>query len=96
MVNTDMREYSFFTFGSFDAYGQQQISEEAQGTVKIAVYTSSQTAADNIKYRDCNYIGLTHDKNINNSYVIQYGDTRLKVLYVNSMGRFTQVFLKEI
>ena len=37
-------------------------------------------------------VGLP-DKAVNESYVIQYGNTKLKVKYVNPIGRYTQVFL---
>jgi hypothetical protein len=98
MINVDMRLYDYFTIGEPNAYGQAQLpSEDAtpEGKVKIAIYTSSQSIQDNINYQDCSYIGLTtaplSDKNI-----IQYGNERLKVLYVNPRGRFKQVFLQRI
>lgn len=95
MINADMRSYNYFTFGDRDSYGQPQLSQEAQGTVKMAINISSQSVQDNINYKDCSYIGLTHSL-LDDSYVIQYGDKKLKVLYVNPKGRFTQVFLAEI
>ena len=96
MINADIKEYFYSTIGEVDLYGQPQTSTEPKGTIKIAIYTSSQSITDNIKYKDCSYIGLTHDKTINDSFVIHYGEAKLKVLYVNSMGRYTQAFLKEI
>lgn len=98
MINVDMRLYDYFTLGEPNAYGQPELpSEDAtpEGKIKMAIYTSSQSIQDNINYQDCSYIGLTHfsltDKNI-----IQYGNERLKVLYVNPRGRFKQVFLQRI
>jgi hypothetical protein len=35
------------------------------------------------------------DKSVNDKMVIQYGDEKLKVLYVNSAGRYIQAFLKK-
>lgn len=95
MINADMRLYNYFTLGEPDSYGQPQLSQEVQGTVKMAINISSQSVQDNINYKDCAYIGLTHSL-LDDSYVIQYGDKKLKVLYVNPKGRFTQVFLAEI
>lgn len=95
MINADMRSYSYFTFGELDSYGQPQLSQEAKGTIKIAINISSQSVQDNINYKDCSYIGLTHSL-LDDSYVIQYGDKKLKVLYVNPKGRLKQVFLTEI
>lgn len=95
MINTDMRYYNYFTYGEDDEYGQPQLSEEVKGSIKIAINTTSQSVQDNINYKDATYIGLTHAA-IDDTYVIQYGDEKLKVLYVNPKGRFKQVFLKEI
>lgn len=95
MINADMRLYNYFTFGELDSYGQPQLSQEVKGSIRMAINISSQSVQDNINYKDCGYIGLTHSL-LDDSYVIQYGDKKLKVLYVNPKGRLTQVFLKEI
>ena len=94
MINTDMRTYDYFTLGDKNSYGQPAVSTEVKGTIKIAIYTSSQSIQDNINYKDCSYIGLTTDKSINDKMVIQYGQEKLKVQYVHPKGRFIQVFLK--
>lgn len=95
MINADMRSYEYFTFGESNAYGQPQLSQTAQGTIKIAIYISSQSVQDNINYENCNFVGITTAP-IDDSYVIQYGTKKLKVLYVNAGGRYTQVYLQEI
>lgn len=94
MINTEMKEYNFSTFGEKDEYGQPQLSE-VKGTIRIAIYTSSQSIQDNIRYKDATYIGLTHAK-VDDTYVIDYENERLKVLYVNNQGRMKQVFLKNL
>ena len=96
MITTDMRTYNYFTLGDKNGYGQPTVSEEPQGTIKMAIYISSQSTQDNINYQNCNYVGLTMDKSVNEKMVIEYGDEKLKVLYVNSAGRFTQVFLQRV
>ena len=94
MINTNFRSYPYFTIGGSDSYGQPQLSAK-QGYVKMAVYLNSQSTQDNIKYSDTAYIGLTYDNTINDTYVIQYGNEKLKVLYVNSFGRYKQVYMGE-
>ena len=42
MINTDMREYPFYTYGDLNGYGQPSLSKEAQGVVKMAIYTRTQ------------------------------------------------------
>lgn len=98
MIITDMRLYNYFTLGGTDAYGQPQMPKATDtpvGQIKIAINTSSQSIQDNINYKDCSYIGLTQAK-VNDTYVIQYKDELLKVLYVNDKGRLNQVFLQKI
>ena len=87
-----MRSYDYYTYGAKDAYGQQRLSAEAQGKIKISIFTTTQGTQDNINYKDASYIGLTHAA-IDDSYVIQYGTEKLKVLYIQPKGKFKQVFL---
>lgn len=96
MINAQMRNYEYYTYGEKDAYGQPQLSTEPKGTIKIAINISSLNTQDNILYKNCAYIGLTTDAEVNDTYVIKYGSERLKVLYVNPMGRFKQVFLQRM
>lgn len=103
MINTQMREYNYFLYSSEpNAYGQLTLIKDAdgepviQGTIKIAINNTSTAIQENISYKDATYIGLTLNKNINDTYVIQYGDEHLKVLYVNPQGRYRQVFMNSI
>lgn len=92
MITTDMRTYSYFTFGEDNGYGQPTLSKEPQGTIKMAINMSSQMVQDNINFQDCNYVGLTMAP-IDDTYVIQYGNERLKVQYINPRGRYKMVYL---
>lgn len=96
MITTNMRLYDFYTFGEDNSYGVPTLSTEPKGQIKMAINISSQSTQDNILYKDCSYVGLTHDANVNDAYVIKYGEEQLKVLYVNPIGRYKQVFLKEM
>lgn len=93
MINTTMRDYDFFLYGAKDDYGQDTLTEEVKGTVRMSINLTSQSVADNILYKDCSYIGLTHNKSIDDTYVIKYGNEKLKVQYVNPKGRYNQVYL---
>jgi len=94
LINTEMKKYDYSTFGDKDEYGQKQLSE-VKGQIKMAIYTTSQGIQDNIRYKDATYVGLTHAK-VDDTYVINYGNERLKVLYVNTQGRYKQVFMKNL
>lgn len=95
MINAQMRNYDYFTLGIDDTYGQPQLSNEVQGQVKMAINITSQSIQDNINYQEATYFGLTHTL-LDDTYVIQYGDKKLKVLYINPVGRYIQVFMSEL
>lgn len=101
MINANIRAYSYYLYGNKDSYGQQQLitndsgEPQAQGFIEIAINVTSQSIQDNINYSGATYLGLTLEP-INDNYVIQYNDKKLKVLYVNAQGRLTQVFMSEL
>lgn len=95
MINTNMRTYSYFTLG-LNEYGQEVVSNSASGSVKMAIYATGQSVQDNVLYHNAQYMGLTHDKHVSDSWVIDYEGTKLKVLYVSSQGRFKQVFMAKV
>ena len=95
MINTEMREYNYYIYDSVSAYGQAQLSEDTKGSVKMTINLISQSIQNSMKYKDASYLGLTNSA-IDDTYVIQYGDVKLKVLYVNPKGRYKQVYMAEI
>lgn len=95
MINADMRIYDFYTYGENNAYGQAQLSDEVQGSVKMAINVTSQSVQDNVLYHGAEFVGLTHAE-LNDRCVIQYGEIKLKVLYVNHRGRLKQVFMSRM
>lgn len=92
MINTQMRKYDYYTIGDKDRYGQPVAATEVQGQVKMSINLTSESINENSLYTGAQYVGLTHEA-IDSKYIIQYGDEKLKVLYVNSFGRFNQVFM---
>ena len=92
MINTDMRDYGFYLYEGDNGYGQPTLSAEVKGTIKMAINVISQAIQDNVIYSNAQYIGLTH-ADINDKYVIQFGDVKLKVLYINPKGRYKQVYM---
>lgn len=103
MINAQMRSYDFYLYNEEeDIYGQKTLIKDdngepaIQGTIKIAINHTDSTIQQNIRYKDATYFGLTNDKAISDRYVIQYGDERLKVLYVVREGRYLQVFMNNL
>lgn len=95
MINSQMKTYNFFTIGERNAYGQETLSAKPVGTIKMAIFLSSQSIQDNVNYKNAQYVALTHAE-VKDTYVIEDEIRgRLKVLYVNPQGRYTQVFLTD-
>ena len=62
----------------------------------MAINILSQSVQDNVLYSGAQYIGLTYDKSITDKMVILYGTEKLKVQYVNLLGRMNQVFMARV
>lgn len=96
MINTQMRNYNYTKISTVnDAYGQPQTIEKA-GSVKMAINFVNETINENALYSGAQYTGLTLNKNVDATYIIQYGDEKLKVLYVNPKGKYRQVFMARV
>jgi hypothetical protein len=97
MINADMRNYNYYLYREND-YGQSIVPTGAEpaGTVKMAIYTTSQSTQDNILYKNASYVAITHNTEVNDTYQIDYNGERLKVLYVSPQGRFRRVFLEKV
>lgn len=95
MINTLMRDYKYSILSGLDEYGQA-VEAEASGTIKMSIALTSQSLNENALYSGAQYTGLTLNKEINAKYIIHYGDERLKVLYTNAQGRYTQVFMARV
>ena len=98
MINANFRQYNYFTLGTKDEYGQDTLpAKDATpvGKVTMSINLTSQSVQDNINYKGAQYMGLTHAK-VDDTYVIEYGEERLKVIYVNTSGRLNQVFMEKM
>ena len=93
MINATMRAYEYYTLNGNNAYGQATLSSSPVGSIKMAIFVSSQSVQDNVNYKNAQYVALTKDT-VNDTYIIKDNEKGLlKVLYVNTQGRYTQVFL---
>jgi hypothetical protein len=94
MINTTMKNYNYFLYGQEDEYGQLTLSEEATGSIKMSINILSQSTQDNILYKGCSYLGLTMDKSIDDTYIIICNNEKLKVKYINPVGRYKQIYME--
>ena len=99
MINASMREYDYFLISAeTNGYGQHTLIKNengdpvVQGTIKMAISIASQSVNENITYQGANYVGITHDKNMNDHYIISYKGKLLKVQYITD-SRFRIAYL---
>lgn len=92
-INSQMRNYKYYLLGRNDEYGQPIPYEEEGNMIKMAINFASEAISENPLYSGAQYTGLTFDKKVDASYVIQYGNEKLKVLYAHPAGRYRQVFM---
>jgi hypothetical protein len=96
MITTQMRKYTYKKITEIlDDYVQPTI-EEVEGEIKMAINFTNETVQDNSLYSDAQYIGLTLNKNIDSTYIINYEGESLKVLYINPAGKYKQVFMTKV
>lgn len=99
MIQNKMRLYDYWKVINNDEYAQELIppaDAEPLGQVKLSIFPTSTGTQDNILYANCSYVGFTYDAGIDDKYIIQYGNERLKVMYIQQAARMKQVFLKRI
>lgn len=95
MITRDARTYDYFTLGEPDAHGQATLpgpDAVPAGQIKMTISLTTHSTQDNINFSNAQYLGITHAP-IDDTYIIQYGEERLKVLFVHSLGRHTQAFM---
>lgn len=96
MINRQMKPYDYYIYRDIiDDYGEPALTTQATGIIDMAINIISQSTEESILYSGAEYIGLTQQE-VNDNYVIQYGDDRLKVKYINPLGRYKQVFMKRM
>ena len=92
MINTNMKSYNYYVLDEYDDYGQVK-ETAASDKIKMSINFASESIQESPLYSGAQFVGLTLNKDVNASYIIQYGDEKLKVLYVNPAGRLKQVFM---
>ena len=92
MINAQMTEYKYYPMKE-NEYGEAIIDEGSFGTILIAINLINQAISDNPLYTNATYIGITFNKEISDKHIVKYGNQKLKVLYVNPIGRYKQVYM---
>lgn len=93
MINLQMKNYDYFTYlETNDDYGQPVLSKVVK-QIKMSINLLSEQITESPLYSKAQYVGLTLSRGIDDKCIILFGEERLKVLYANKIGRYTQVFL---
>lgn len=94
-INNQMKSYNYYTTGALNDYGQPVIDTTPKGTIEMAINIRTFTTKDYILYSSAEYIGLTAAP-VDDTYIIEYGAERLKILYVNKIGRLNQCIMERM
>jgi len=94
MIAKELRYYECIKYDSESEYGTPVLNDKFIRFVRIAIYPTSTSVQDSVLYKSAEYIGLTPEAGIDDKYVIQYGEKRLKVLYSIDNGRYKQLFME--
>ena len=93
MIQNNMKLYNYYTLSELDDYGTNQVSKQISGQVKLSIFLQTKQLSDNSIYKEVQFTALTNDKDINEKYLIEYNNMLLKVLYINDLGRYRQIYL---
>ena len=93
MIQNNMKLYNYYTLDEIDDYGTNQVSQQVSGQVKLSIFLQTKQLSDNSIYKEVQFTALTNDKDINEKYLIEYNNMLLKVLYINDLGRYRQIYL---
>lgn len=92
VINRDMREALVYVLGENDEYGQPTLNPENPIKITLTFGLFNHSPVEDPRYQDVMYTGLT-TYNLTDKNVIQIGDSKFKVKFVNPFGRLNQVFL---
>lgn len=93
MVNTNMRTYDYYTLSdTTNDYGEETISTTKQGQVKLSINLLNKQMEDSVLYAGSSYVGITME-NVNDKMIIEFNGSKLKILYINDLGRYKQVYM---
>lgn len=93
VINRSEVPATLLTMGGQDEYGQDLVEPIAQKSITLTFGLYNHKQTDDIRYQNVEYTGLT-TYDINDNQIIEIGEKKYKVLFVNMFGRMNQVFLK--
>jgi hypothetical protein len=92
VINREMRQAQMYSLGVMDEYGQEEIDLENAVPIQLTFGLYNHHDTEDVRYQDVEYTGLTHSV-VSDKNIIQIGETKYKVKFVNPFGRLNQVFL---
>lgn len=96
MINREYIPVSIITYkNGIDEYGQKKITVDNKRTADMVIKIYSQTNVTDPRYVDCDYIGITKDKDITDANDIEFNDIVCNVKYFIPTPKYTQVLMKK-
>ena len=99
MITTDMRYCNVYGT-KIDGYGSSTLDlTTVKNVVKMAVYVTDYSSQINTVFAGSSYVGLTLDKKPDDTWIGDLVDVGqkyfLKITFVYTKGRYTQIFMQD-
>lgn len=88
-----LTKYNYYTLVDSEYGGKTADFTSPTGVVNMAIQLNNMAMNSNTIYTSANFVGLTQE-DIDDTYIIEYGNEKLKVLYVYPEGKYKQVFMQ--
>lgn len=96
MINREYIPVSIITYeDKVDEYGQKKITVSNKRTADMVIKIYSQTNVADPRYVDCDYIGITKEKDITDSNNIEFQNIICNIKYIIPTPKYTQVLMKK-
>ena len=95
MINREYQPVKIVTFkDGTDEYGQKRKKIESERTTEMVVKINSQINVNDPRYIDCDYIGITKDKDIKDTDTCSFDNKNCNIRYIIPSGKYNQILMK--
>ena len=95
MINREYRPVTIITYeNGIDEYGQKRKKNKTERTTEMVVKINSQVNVNDPRYIDCDYIGITKDKDIKDTDTCSFDNKNCNIKYIIPSGKYNQILIK--
>ena len=94
MINRELRTAAIRTYAdTADKYGQKRKGSFTDRTINATFGLYQHSKVEDIRFNQVSHYALTRDKTITDANTFLIEDTEYSILFVNPVGRMTQLFM---